>query len=160
MAAVCTNVYAAAQGGGSGVGHDWKSVNVTELVHWTGVPIRNGALDGKPGTIYARWNVKDPRHDPYIDDCMSKSRWKLLKRYFKLNNNLQGSKKGEAGYDPCSKYDLVYKALVHNMNYVTKFADLDVTVDESTWGFGGYMADCGSRLINKPVSRGKYFFSR
>jgi hypothetical protein len=41
------------------------------------------------------------------------------------------------------------------MNYVTKTADLDGTIDESTWGFGGYMADCGGRLINKPVSRGK-----
>jgi len=39
---------------------------------------------------------------------------------------------------------------------VTKKADLDATVDESTWGFGGYSGECGSRLINKPVSRGKF----
>jgi len=160
LATICTNVYAAGQGAGSGVGHEWKSVNVAQLVHWTGVPIRNGALDGKPGTIYARWNGNDPRYDPYIDNAMSKSRWKILKRYFKLNNNLQDKTKGDAGYDPCTKYDLVYKALVHNMNYVTKWADLDVTVDESTWGFGGYMGDCGARLINKPVSRGMFLFGK
>ena len=155
LASICTNVYAAAQGGGSGIGHDWRSVNVAELVHWTGVPIRNGALDGKPATLNARWNAKDARYDQCIDDSISKSRWKQLKRYFKLNNNLQDKRKGEIGYDPCTKYDLVYKALIHNMNYVTKTADLDGTIDESTWGFGGYMADCGGRLINKPVSRGK-----
>ena len=81
----------------------------------------------------------------------------MLKRYFKLNNNLQDHKhKGDAGFDPCTKYDLVFKALVHNMNYVTKTADLDATIDESTWGFRGYMADCGGRLINKPVSRGEF----
>jgi len=66
------------------------------------------------------------------------------------------AKKGDAGYDPCSKYDFIYKVLIHNMNYVTKFADLDATIDESTWGFGGFSGECGGQLINKPVSRGKY----
>jgi hypothetical protein len=157
LATICTNVYAVSQGGGSGVGHEWRSASVAELVKWTGVPIRNGALDGKPGTLNARWDRKDPRFDPYIDNCMTKSRWKILKRYFKLNNNLQDHKhKGDASFDPCTKYDSVFKALVHNMNYVTKMADLDATIDKSTWGFGGYMADCGGRLINKPVLRGKF----
>ena len=59
LASICMNVYAAAQGGGSGIGHDWKSVNVAELVHWTGVPIQNGALNSKPGPLNARWNSKD-----------------------------------------------------------------------------------------------------
>ena len=76
---------------------------------------------------------------------MSKSRWKQLKRYFKLNNNLQ-DKKGEIGYDPCTKYGLVCKALIHNMNYVTKTADLYGAIDESTWGSGGCMGDCSSHL--------------
>ena len=59
LASICINAYAAVQGGGSGIGRNWKSVNVAELVHWTGVPIWNGALDGKPGTLNARWNSKD-----------------------------------------------------------------------------------------------------
>jgi hypothetical protein len=46
-AAVCTNIYAASNGGGTGVGRNWKNVNVPELVRWTGIPINNGALDGK-----------------------------------------------------------------------------------------------------------------
>ena len=57
-------------------------------------------------------------------------------------------------YDPCGKYDYIYKVMVHNMNYVTKRADSDGTIDESSWGFGGYMAECGGRIINKKVSKG------
>ena len=41
------------------------------------------------------------------------------------------------------------------MNYVTAKADLDCTVDETTWGFSGYSGDAGGRLMNKPVSKGK-----
>ncbi len=116
------------------------------------MPIRNGALDGKLSTLNARWDWKDPRFDPYIENCMTKSRWKILKHYFKLNNNLQDHKhKGNTGFNPFMKYGLVFKALVHNMNCVTRTANLDATIDKSMWGFGGYMVDCSGRLINKPV---------
>ena len=40
------------------------------------------------------------------------------------------------------------------MNYITLQAELDVAGDESTWGFAGYMADAGGRLMNKPVGKG------
>ena len=156
MASVCTNVYAAASGAGSGVGHDWVGVTAPELVKWTACPIRNGALDGKPATLTARWKRDDPRYDSYTAENISQTRFKMIKRFFKLNNNLMDAKKGDAGYNPCSKYDFIYKVLIHNMNYVTQFADLDATIDESTWGFGGFSGECGGRLINKPVSRGKY----
>jgi hypothetical protein len=48
---VCTNMYAMWKGAGSGYGHDFAPVSIPELVHWTAVPIRNGALDGKPLTL-------------------------------------------------------------------------------------------------------------
>jgi hypothetical protein len=57
--AILTKVYASKSGGGSGMGHEWHNVTVPELVHWTGVPIRHGALDGKAGTIFAHWNADD-----------------------------------------------------------------------------------------------------
>ena len=41
------------------------------------------------------------------------------------------------------------------MNYVTKRADGDGTMDQSSWGFGGFMAECGGRLIRKKVPKGK-----
>jgi hypothetical protein len=156
VASICTNVYAVASGAGSGFGHEWVVVSAPELVKWTACPIRNGALDGKSSTLPARWNRDDPRYDLHIANSMSASRFKMIKRFFKLNNNLmETKKKGDDDYDPCAKYDLIYKVLVHNMNYVTRRAELDATIDESTWGFGGFAGDCGRRLINKPVSRGK-----
>ena len=154
-AAMCTNVYAVAQGGGSGIGHDWNNVSVPELVKWTGIPIYNGALDGRGGSINARWDRSDARFDPDISGSMPKSRFRDIKHNFKVNNNYLATKvKGDDGYDPCTKFDMPFKVLVHNMNNVTGRADLDNSLDESTWGFGGYMGDCGGRLIKKPVDRG------
>ncbi len=47
--------------------------------------------------------------------------------------------------------------MVFNCNAITKFADENQTVDETTWGFGGY-GEKGSgivtRLMNKKVNKG------
>ncbi len=93
----------------------------------------------------SRWMKGDLCFDPFIYVAMSYTHWKLIKWFFKMNNNLTDvKKKGNDGYDPCQKYDLIYKVLVHNMNYyVLKCVDLDVTVDKSTWGFAGYSCNCG-----------------
>jgi hypothetical protein len=57
-------------------------------------------------------------------------------------------------YDPCAKYDFIYKCLVYNMNYLTLRADLDGMIDETMWGFGGYCGEAGSCLRDKKVSKG------
>ena len=150
-----SNIYAGGTVASSGLGHRSEILYAPELVRWAACPIRNGALDGKPATLTARWSSGDRRYNPCIGNSISLSHWNQIKRYFKLNNNVQQKAKGSADYDPCVKYDYVYKVLVHNMNYVSATADLDATFDESTWGFGGYSGDCGGRLKNKPVSRGK-----
>jgi hypothetical protein len=70
---------------------------------------------------------------------MSMDRWKKSKeQYFKLNNNIISKPRGQPGYDPCSKYDFIFQCLVCNMNYLTLVADGDGTIDETSWGFGGY----------------------
>ena len=43
------------------------------------------------------------------------------------------------------------------MNYATKYADLDPSMDESTWGFGGFSGDAGWRLMNKPFDKGERY---
>ena len=68
-------------------------------------------------------------------------RWKIIKRFFKLNNNLIAKPHGMDGYDPCVKYDFIFKCLLHNMNYITLH-------------FGGYCDEAGSRLRDKKVSKG------
>ncbi len=69
--AILTNVYASISGVGSGMGHEWCNVTVPELVHQTGEPIRHGALDGKAGTIFARWNADDPCYNSTIAESMT-----------------------------------------------------------------------------------------
>jgi hypothetical protein len=64
------------------------------------------------------------------------------------------SRRGLPGYNPCVKYDYIYCHLVHNMNYATKYADGDNTIDETTWGFWGYLGNAGWRLLDKPKSKG------
>jgi hypothetical protein len=156
LATVFTNMYAFAKGAGTGYGHDFPPVSISELVHWTGVPVRNGALDGRPATLQHRWkNKNDPRYDSVTDNAITFQRWRQIKRFFKLCNGIKEVPRGHAGYDPCVKYDYVWKCLIHNMNYVTASADLDCTIDETTWGFSGYSAEAGGRLMNKPVSKGE-----
>ena len=70
---------------------------------------------------------------------------------------IEEKKRGQDGYDPCVKYDYIYRCLVHNMNYVTKRADADITIDETTWGFTGYSGDAGGRLMNKPKCKGNTY---
>ena len=48
----------------------------------------------------------------------------------------------------------IYKCLVHNMNYLTLRADSDGTIDETTWGFGGYGGEAVGRLMNKKATKG------
>ena len=111
------------------MGHDWCNVTVPELVHQTGVPIHHGSLDGKPGTIFSHWNAHDPCYDSAIADVMTIECWKSIQRYFKLSNNLLSKPNGMERYDPCVKYDFIYKCLVHNMNYLTLHGNSDGTTD-------------------------------
>jgi hypothetical protein len=148
--AVFTNMYAMWRGAGSGYGHDFSPVSIPELVQWAGVPLRNGALDGKSVTLFHRWKENDPRYDSVIAENVKLYRWRQIKRYFKLSMGMEEKKRGEAGYDPCVKYDYIYRCLVHNMNYVTERADLDPALDETSWGFHGYAGDAGWRFTNKP----------
>ena len=78
--------------------------------------IRHGSLDGRPHTIHARWQQNDPQFDSVVAYNISNSCWVMIKKFFKLNNNLADSKRGMEKYDPCGKYDYIYKVVVHNMN--------------------------------------------
>jgi hypothetical protein len=71
-----------------------------------------------------------------------------------MNNNLTSPGRGQTGYVPAAKFDLIFQTLVHNMNHFTLRAELDAAADESTWGFMGFMDNIGGRLTNKPVGKG------
>ena len=62
------------------------------------------------------------------------------------------------GYNPTYKYDLIYDVLTSNVRAITKRAELDLTGDETSWGFMGY-GEAGtkvvSRIMGKPgISKG------
>ena len=46
-----TNMYAYWKGASSEYGHEFPPMSITEMVHWTAVPVRNGALDRKSSTM-------------------------------------------------------------------------------------------------------------
>ena len=85
---------------------------------------------------------------------MTQQRFWQIKRYFKLIMGFEEKKPGTEGYNPCAKYDYIYRCLIHNMAYVIDRTDLDCTIDETTWGFSGFSGEAGGRLMNKPVSKG------
>ena len=151
---VFTNMYAMWKGAGSRYRHDFTPILIPELVHWTGVPLCNEALDGKHSTLFHRWWAGDPRYNQIIANNITKAQWKTIKWYFKLSMGIEEPKKGSPAYDPCAKYDYIYCCLIHNMEYVTNEADADATIDKMTWGFCGYSGKVGGRLMNKPQSKG------
>ena len=77
-----------------------------------------------------------------------------IKRYLKLNNNLTTPARGMEGYDPCARYDFIYKCLIVNMNYLTKKADEDGTMDETTWRFSGFGTEATYRMQGKKKDKG------
>jgi hypothetical protein len=150
---VFTNMYAMWKGAGSGYRHEFSLVSIPKLVHWAAVPLWNEALDGKAATLFHRWKEHDPQYDPVIAENITIQQWQQIKHYFKLSMGIEEKKRDEDGYNPCAKYDYIYCCLVHSMNYATKHADLDCTIDKTTWGFSGCFRDAGGRLMNKPKSK-------
>eukprot|EP00957_Ditylum_brightwellii_P159870 12169399-Ditylum_brightwellii.AAC.1 len=88
---------------------------------------------------------------------MTITRYAEIKRNLKLCNNVASPKRGEPGYDPSYKYNLIFKCIVHNTNTISKKGNETQVIDETTWGHAGYAkkgtgATC--RLRNKKVNKG------
>ena len=73
----------------------------------------------------------------------------MIKKYFKLSNNLAEPKRGMPNYNTCSRYDYAYKVLLHNMNFVTSRAEMDGTINESTWGLEDIWESVGDASLEK-----------
>jgi len=102
--------------------------------------------------------IEAPCYDPDIANAMTLNQWRQIRSVIKLNDNDRAAKKGSPLYNPCYKYDLVYKAQVTNLNFVTLRAQKEQTGDEMTWKFMGYgergtgVVSC---IVGKPgVTRG------
>ena len=85
-------------------------------------------------------------------------RWLQFKQIKKLCNNDSAPKKGQEKYDPAYKYDYIFKCIVNNVNFLTKNAELDQTIDETSFATaspGEAGAGVTFRVFGKPgVSKG------
>lgn len=152
-----TNVYAYLSGTGSDYGHAFKNTSAMELLRFDGVLFHDGSLGGSNGALYRRWDHTNDTYSQRIAETMTMTRYSEIKRFLKLCNNDGNPKRGEDGYDPSYKYDLIYKAIVHNTNAISKKADETQCIDETTWMHSGYCeagAGITGRLRNKKVSKG------
>jgi hypothetical protein len=85
------------------------------------------------------------------------TRYHELKANLKLCNNDAAPQRGQPGYDPAYKYDLIYNCLLYNTNVLSAKADENQVVDETTWGHSGYgetKTGITGHLRNKKVSKG------
>ena len=153
-----SNLYKHQMGIGSTYGHSIPEIQMYEYVRFDGCIVRDGVRGGGDGALYRRWFSGNAHADDYCQEAMPLSRWNQLKRVYKLNNNDKAKGKGEVGYNPTYKYDLIYDVLTSNVRAITKRAELDLTGDETSWGFMGY-GEAGtkvvSRIMGKPgISKG------
>ena len=82
--------------------------------------ICNGTQGSTTEPIHWHWMLSDADHDELIMNAMTYSWWLQIKSVLKLNNNYESKQKDHPKYDPSSKYDYVFKVLVHNMANITK----------------------------------------
>ena len=48
-------------------------------------------------------------------------------------NNDTVAKRGQPGYNPTYKYNCIFKTIIHYINYLTEKAELDATIDETSF---------------------------
>ena len=152
-----TNMSKAESGYGGSYGHKWTSCTAAECVKFDGVVIMDGVQGSSNGAMFRRWDEDSCCFNKKIHKEMRYSRFKDLKSALKLCHNGSEPNRGQENYDPAYKYDLIYQAMIHNTNAITKYANENQTMDETTWGHGGY-GEAGSglvsRLRNKKVNKG------
>ena len=147
-----SNLYKYQNGIGSTYGHHIAEAEMPEYVRWDGCLVRDGVRGGGDGALYRRWNKNTSHSDEYCQEAMSLDRWVNLKRIYKLNNNDVAKNKEEAGYNPAYKYDLIFDVLTSNVRAMAKKAELDLTGDETTWGFQGY-GESGEAVVKRVVGK-------
>ena len=123
-----TNTYAAGLGLGGAYGHRWEPVTSQELLRWDAIIIRDAIFGGSQGAIYRRFKPGCSKFDPATTDAMTEQRFLQIKRVVKLNDNNVSPRKGQPGYDPTFKYELVARTLIANTNAVSKRAGVEIVV--------------------------------
>ena len=135
-------------------GYNFKVPKITKSVKFDGVVICDGVIVGSNGALYRKWKYNGSYFDGEILNRIHLRRWLQIKRVMKLCNNKDAPKRSDTNYVPAYKFDFIYKDIVHKVNSIKKWYELDQSGDETTWGHGGF-GDKGSGLpgciTKKPV---------
>ena len=132
-----------------------KEVSIEEIVKWESIVGYDGALGGSHGAIHQRWMEGDDfdgiRNED-IKKAMEYDRFLGIKRVFKLNDNAEApTDKNDPAY-ATAKFDFIAQVVVHNTNAITKKAEDDLCVDETTCAYGGY-GPSGTGLCRKGLKK-------
>eukprot|EP00957_Ditylum_brightwellii_P069144 5250724-Ditylum_brightwellii.AAC.1 len=141
-----SNQYVLDKGLFSGYGHACDIVKVKELVHWDGILFKHAAKWGACN-IHCQWVTDNIDYDSKIEHAMQFSRYVQIKSIYKLNINKDCPQQGNPGYDPCAKYDFLYRVLVDNMNSITEVGSLKQCVDKTSWLHMGF----GTEVLHRSV---------
>ena len=150
-----SNLYAKQIGLGGSYGHEFKSVSIKEILKHDGCIVRDGVRGGSSGAIY-RLRQIGADYDNNIAMAISFRRWLQIKCIKKLCNNDSVPKKGDQNFDPSYKYDYIFKCIINNVNYLTKHAEFDATIDKTTFATaspGESGAGVTFRFIRSPMSQ-------
>ena len=71
-----------------------------------------------------------------------------IKRVMKLYNNKDAPKRSDTNYNPYYKFSFIYMDIVHNINAITQWVDLDQSSDNTTCIHGGF-GEKGSGLTGR-----------
>ena len=102
-----STMYAAQQGLMGSYGHTFNIPTVPELLKFDAVLVKDGVVGKSDGAIHLRWDPKSSCFNKEIHCALSHTRWLQLKRTYKLSDNSVAPKKGQPGYEPAHKYDMI-----------------------------------------------------
>ena len=127
----------------------FRPMNAEERLIWDGIVCKN-----LNNNIAKSWMISQSNtFDREVAEAMHFRRWLDIKACLKLNEYFTEKKRGDDGYDPTQKYQLVWDVMTHNMNRIIQRGGLDLTLDETTWPNGSY-ADMHGRLNGKKCNKG------
>ena len=132
--------------------HNFKFPTMDELVKFNGVVVRYRVRGGINGALYRRWQYNGSDFGEERSNSINLGRWLHIKSFVKLCNNKDAPKRSDKKYGPAYKFDLIYKAIAHNVNVITKWADLDQSGDKTTWGHVGF-GEKGSGLTGRIIGK-------
>jgi hypothetical protein len=85
--------------------HNFKPLNLDELIHFDGVLVHDGVRGGSNGAVHQRREL-GADYNKYVSRSISYSRYLYVKRVVKLNDNAAAPKCGNPLYNPAYKFDI------------------------------------------------------